>query len=69
LVLHNNNFFYNSLSIYNTSLLGEFVDFEQGPFLPIENHPSKSTARNKMLFTGKKLDISSIKVLLPISCI
>jgi hypothetical protein len=28
LILHNNNFFYNSLSIYNTSLLGEFVDFE-----------------------------------------
>ena len=40
---------------------GEFVDFEQGPFLPIENHPSKSTANNKMLLTGKRLDISPIK--------
>ncbi len=40
---------------------GEFVDFEPKPFLPIENHPSKSTAKNKMLLTGKRLDISPIK--------
>lgn len=28
LTLHNHSFFYNSLNIYNTTLLGEFVDFE-----------------------------------------
>ena len=30
-------------------------------FLPIENHPSKSTARNKLQLLGKGLDISPIK--------
>jgi hypothetical protein len=38
---------------------GEIVEPE--PFLPIENHPSKSTARNKIQLPGKGLDISPIK--------
>ena len=40
---------------------GEIVDFEPEPFLPIENHPSKSTAKNKIQLSGKGLDISPIK--------
>jgi hypothetical protein len=27
-ILHNNSFFYNALNVYNTTLIGEFVDFE-----------------------------------------